>query len=277
MQDEIILLLVEHQHAYEQHRNAEDGGVDYMIRIHRPAEKHAVPEHRDYRIERVRHERILCILVGYMQGLDIVEYGSRIEQQHAENFVHILDILEENLHGAKYHSNADAQHKEDEYRHERKQDIRSQAHGGVGEYHVIRHNDRKHKKRNQKRYEVRRDIRHGVYVLGHIHLLYDRCAVSYRAHGALGRLGIELIEQTAAEQIYGVVENLRLIASEDISEDEREHDHRQKRLKKCPEHTENRVPVLELNVLANDLGKKETVLIKILEVFLHPDHLHFFI
>lgn len=38
VQDEIILLLVEHQHAYEQHRNAEDGGVDYMIRIHRPAE-----------------------------------------------------------------------------------------------------------------------------------------------------------------------------------------------------------------------------------------------
>lgn len=74
-----------------------------------------------------------------------------------------------------------------------------------------------------------------------------------------------------------IVENLRLIASEDISEDEREHDHRQKRLKKCPEHTENRVPVLELNVLANDLGEKETVLIKILEVFLHPDHLHFFI
>ena len=65
--------------------------------------------------------------------------------------------------------------------------------------------------------------------------------------------------------------------AEDISEDEREHDHRQKRLKKCPEHTENRVPVLELNVLANDLGEKETVLIKILEVFLHPDHLHFFI
>ena len=65
--------------------------------------------------------------------------------------------------------------------------------------------------------------------------------------------------------------------AEDISEDEREHDHRQKRLKECPEHTENRVPVLELNVLANDLGEKETVLIKILEVFLHPDHLHFFI
>jgi len=40
-----------------------------MIRIHCPAEKHAVPEHRDYRIERVRHERILCIPVGYMQGL----------------------------------------------------------------------------------------------------------------------------------------------------------------------------------------------------------------
>lgn len=277
MQDEVILLLVEHQHAYEQHNYAENGRIDYMMRIHRPAEKHAVSEHRDYRVERVRHERILCILVGYAQGLHIIEYGSRIEQQHTENLVHILDILEEYLHGAKYHSHAHAEHKENNYRHKGEEYIRSQAHGGVGEYQIIAHNKNQHQKRDEECYEVGGDIRHGVYVLRHIHLLYDRRTVSYRAHGALGRLRIELVEQTAAEQVHGIIENLRLIVSEDISEDEREHDHRQERLKECPEHTENRVSVLQLDVLANYLGEKKAVLIKVLEVFLHPDHLHFLI
>lgn len=117
----------------------------------------------------------------------------------------------------------------------------------------------------------------GYMYFGTYTFFYDRRTVSYRAHGALGRLRIELVEQTAAEQVHGIIENLRLIMSEDISEDEREHDHRQKRLKECPEHTENRVSVLQLDVLANYLGEKKAVLIKVLEVFLHPDHLHFLI
>ena len=40
-----------------------------MIRIHRPAEKHAVPEHRDYRIERVRHELLKVGYLPYIRAL----------------------------------------------------------------------------------------------------------------------------------------------------------------------------------------------------------------
>ena len=96
MENEFILLPEENNEADKKSNKAEAERIKQMVYAEHPAVKHAATEHFRYRIKRICFQAVRYNRSVKLELVNMIENGSHVENQHAENFIEIFYILEEN-------------------------------------------------------------------------------------------------------------------------------------------------------------------------------------
>ena len=114
MKNEFVLLLVERKKTYGNGNNSEGERIKKMIDIEHLAVKNTASEHLGYRIKRICHECHFKDFALDVKLLNLIENRGEVEKKGAENFIEIVNILEENIESGKYKTYTYAHQKKNE-------------------------------------------------------------------------------------------------------------------------------------------------------------------
>lgn len=113
MKNEFILFFIKCPKTDYQRCKAETERIDNMFWVHHLSEKHTIPEHFDYRIKRICHECHFDSFYLNIQSIKLIDDGGHIKQKHAEYFVKIFNVLEENFKSAENKTDTQAENEQD--------------------------------------------------------------------------------------------------------------------------------------------------------------------
>ena len=153
MKNKFILLFVENIKTYQYCCKAEAQRIKQVVHVEHFAVKHTASEHFRYGIKRVAHKRISENLARKIELVNMVENRGEIEKKHAEYFVKIFDILEENFKCAEDKSNTHAKYKKNCNGNKNKENIGCDVRRLLREEAEINYETGKNQKRNQEGYE----------------------------------------------------------------------------------------------------------------------------
>lgn len=243
----MVVLLV-HPAAQAQHHQRVEGAQQMEAGLGDHAVDDDFAEVADVDVHRVHIEQILDL---QRIGVDVVEDGGQVHQEHGEHAVEVFDVPEEDEQGREHHPHADVEY--------------GDAHDGIDEQQEVPvEGDALGSHEDEEDHQGQQEVDEGLHVageqehvLGHVHLGKDPGVAHQGAHAAGGGVVEVGKEQIAAEEVDGIVLGG---AAKELGEDQRHDNQRQQRGDDAPYHAQYGALVLLLEVPLDQLLKEEAVL-----------------